>query len=1044
MDNTNLKKTEDLAILSGQYLQEREYWLKKLDGEPVKSTFPGTSAADGVAPQMETTQFNIEGELYQRLKTVSNQSDPRLYMVLVAGLTLLMQRYTGHNDILFGTPIDKQETQGKFINTVLTLRNQYRDEDSFKDLLLQARQTIIEAAENQNYPIERLPLDLGIPTDATETNADGTPAGHTRFPLFDVAILLDTLQDETYLKPVKPEITFNFSHGNQNNQQILQCNVTYNKLRYSVQSVNRIGEHFSRLLKEALFNINEPMGQLEMLSSQERDQLLLQFNDTHLHVPADLTLHRMVEKQAAKTPELTALVDTDGIRVMSYGELNRKAGQLALRLIRLGIKPGHNVALMAHISIETVIGILAVAKAGGAFLPIDPHFPAGRINYILKDSATRVLLTTASLATDIQFDGTLLDLTNEIFFTGLTTEQTPDDSESNNPDNPAYIIYTSGSTGMPKGVIVRHRNIVNQIYGLMQRDPFPVSMKHILLAPFTFDPSVQQVFLPLATGGKLHLVSKATKNDAQELLTYLRSNRIDVLNTVPSLMKVLVNMDVLLYGETSDSFHFTYIILAGELFPTELFRQITQRFTTDKIINIYGPTEAAINTTLYQCRGLDEYEDAGIPIGKPLANYQIYILDKLQRLLPVGVPGELCIAGAGLAMGYLNNPELTDEKFVDYPFPKPAAPNAATPPYQKMYRTGDLAQWLPDGNLRFLGRIDHQVKIRGFRIELGEIENRLIAHDSVKEAVVIAKEDPNKNKYLYAYIVPSGQGDCDVNQLKKYLGLRLPDYMVPSQFVKLHTIPVTAHGKADIKKLQAMDSVVESGTRYLPPRNQLEEKLAQIWKTDLQLDKVGIRDNYFSIGGDSIKSINLLSRINKELDIRLKIVDLYTNDTIETLAAFISGEGGQEQANELDKARTEVDAFAQRCLAQIPDMEEGVGSNGGKDVLTRLQKDNIEDIYPMSDIEKGMVFHSLIDTRHIPYHNQFVYQVQDTQFQPPVFEKAFDLLVQTHHMLRTGFNMSDFSEPVQIVYKNVQTDIRHYDISHMSPPAGSPFAEFPR
>src|SRR3972149_5742457 len=474
-----------------------------------------------------------------------------------------------------------------------------------------------------------------------------------------------------------------------------------------------------------------------MLSEKERHKLLYEFNDTGADFPRDKVLQELFEEQAEKTPHATAIVFKD--KKLTYRELNERSNQLARTLRGKSVRPDQIAGLMVDDNTtEMVIGIISVLKAGGAFLPIDPNFPKERIEYMLKDSNLAVLLTQGRLRDEIRFEGEVINLDNESSF----TEGYSNLDKINQSNDLAYVIYTSGSTGKPKGVQIEHSSIVNQIVGLKKRYHFNDSLRHILLAPVTFDPSVQQIILPLISGGRLFLVSKATTHNVKEVWNYIGSNRINVINTVPSLMNALLD-----YRDSSDDSHFKYIILAGEVFFKNLYAKMKEKLSAEKIINIYGPTEATINTTLYECKA----EEMGrtIPIGKPLMNYRVLILSEDEKLVPIGGIGEICISGVGLARGYLNNPELTAEKFVINPFIRG----------ERMYRTGDLGRWTEDGNIEFLGRIDDQVKVRGIRVELGEVEAALGQNPGVKESIVISQGEMGVSRGLVAYVVPNpGRG----------------------------------------------------------------------------------------------------------------------------------------------------------------------------------------------------------------------------------------------------------------------------------------------
>lgn len=891
MESNNKKKTQDRTIAAGQSLQEREYWLEKLSGELTRSTFPFDNIeSEKNDYQPGTFKFRFDNRFNTRLMQLRNQSDARLFMVLTAGVLLTLYKYTGNKDLLVGTSIEKQDMEGDFINTVLVLRNLLNSKASFKELLLNVRSTIMDAHQHSNFPLDTLTYELNLPTEDLSA-------------LFDVVILLENIHSREYLSHIKNNITFSFSRVEETVEGCLE----YNALLYKPETIERIVNHFTSLLEKVMFNLDRPLGEVEMLFPAEKKQLLEDFNGTASSYPSETPLHCLFEEQVEKTPGSRALV-FEG-KEMAYGELNLKANRLARFLREKGVGPDTVVGLMTDISIEMIVGMMAILKAGGAFLPIEPEYPQERIGYMYRDSNISIILadnaeTMATLTADagnggIGFTGLAVNLEDE----ALYSEEHGDGSNLEclcNAENLAYVIYTSGSTGKPKGVMVRHRNIVNQIDGFKKMFySGDVIFNHILMAPFTFDPSVQHVFSPLTYGAPLFLLPKGLKEDPQRLLAFMKENRIDIFDAVPSQIDMLLELTDDLGG-----LEFEFILLAGEVFSRNLFTRIYDRFTSRKILNVYGPTEAAINTTMYTC----EEEDLHgllptIPIGKPLMNYKVLILDKDLNPCPIGVPGELHIGGEGVSRGYINNPQLTMDKFIKNPFADD----------ETLYCSGDFARWLPGGDLEFLGRLDHQVKIRGQRIELEEVELQLMKHPFVKEAVVIAREDKNKIKYLSAYMV--ADGNLPIADVRVFLAEQLPHYMVPGHFVEVERMPLTPNGKVDRAELLKIERTMKVDAEYVPPGDEIEKKLAEIWQEELEMEQVGIKDDYFNVGGDSIKSIRLLNVINEALESDLKIVDLYENSTIEELAAVIrKKEISDDEKDDYNAAAAELDALKNSLL----------------------------------------------------------------------------------------------------------------------------------
>jgi aspartate racemase len=608
------------------------------------------------------------------------------------------------------------------------------------------------------------------------------------------------------------------------------------------------------------------MPQQAVLSEKDRFQLLYEFNNTKAEYPKDKALQELFEEQAEKTPNNLAVIFGD--RKLTYQELNERSNQLARRLRERGVRPDQVVGLMVDDNtIEMIIGMISILKAGGAFLPIDADFPSERVEYMLEDSNLSVLLTQAKLRDEIRFEGEVINLDHQSSFSGDSSGL----EKINQSSHLAYVIYTSGSTGKPKGVQIEHTGIVNQIFGLEKIYTFESSLHHILLAPITFDPSVQQIFLPLTSGGKLFLVSKATKHNVNALWNFIASNQIDIINTVPSLMNVLLD-----HINSNNGLNFKYIILAGEVFSKKLYLGLKENLSAEKIINIYGPTEATINTTLYECKA--EERNASIPIGKPLMNYNVMILDEHQNMVPIGADGEICISGVGLARGYLNNPELTAEKFVPNPYILG----------EKMYRTGDLGRWTVDGNIEFLGRIDHQVKVSGIRVELGEIETMLGQHSAIQESVVIDQKDHVGNTRLVAYVVPNQRQALPIDELRRFLKEKLPEYMVPSAFVIMDEFPLTPHGKVDRRALQTPELVKqEREDAFVAPRDELETQVTKIWEKVFGIEHIGVRDNFFDLGGTSLLVMILFAEIEKLTGKNFPLAKILDAPTIEQMVTLL-------------------------------------------------------------------------------------------------------------------------------------------------------------
>jgi len=780
-------------IAASQYTNERDYWLERLAGEPVKTTFPRDFPGKEKSEKcMEKTAFRLTDPVYSNLMKISNNSDARLHIILVAGWSMLLYRYTGSSDIMVGIPTYKQDVAGQLINTALVVRNTVTGEMTVKELLLRMGQTILAANRNQNYPIEALVYKLNLP---------GIDPGGD-FPLFDISILLEDIHDKRYLDHIRQNIIVSFRKSGSS----LEGVVEYNSNLYRETTIQRIVSHFRNLLAAALPDVNIPISRLEILSPEERKQLLEDFNDNTADFPWDKTIYQFIEDHAQKQPGAKA-VTCEG-ETVTYDQLNSRAGQLALVLREKGVENETIAAIMMERSIDIVVSILAVWKAGGAYLPIDPSYPQERIDYILENSGAKVLLKKSespwrghpiensndqnsndrnkiNVPVVLDFEYLNFDIVSNFEFRASNLSS----SEL------AYIIYTSGSTGQPKGVMIEHVGMMNHIYAKI--DLLDITGKSVVAqnASQTFDISVWQFFAALVQGGRTVIYPDSLVLDPSKFIPRLLEDGITILEVVPSYLSVLLDVLDNKKGKNAAALVLDYLLVTGEEVKPRLVNRWFDTFPHIKVVNAYGPTEASDDITHHVMTKPLEPGIQRVPIGKPVRNFNIYIVDEHMNLCPVGVKGEICVSGVGVGRGYINRPGLTAETF--------SSVSSVSSVAKKLYKTGDLGVWLPDGTIEFFGRKDDQVKISGFRIELGEIESHLLAHPEVKEAVVMDREDEKGGKRLYAYIVgkePAGKS-IDLQGVKNHLLHLLPDYMIPAYFLPLEKLPLTPNGKIDRKAL---------------------------------------------------------------------------------------------------------------------------------------------------------------------------------------------------------------------------------------------------
>jgi amino acid adenylation domain-containing protein len=735
------------------------------------------------------------------------------------------------------------------------------------ELLSQVKGVTLGGYSHQDLPFEQV-VEVLQPTRSLSHS-----------PLFQVVLSLNntpandglTLPGLTLSGMETPHVTthFDLSLALRDVGDALVGGIEYASDLFDEATVTRWAGHFECLLTAMVADEDQRVRALPLLSAAERHQVLAAFNDTATAYPQDGLIHGLFEAQAARTPEATALVHE--AQTLSYAELNRRANQVAHRLIGLGVKPDDRVAICTERSVEMVVGLLGILKAGGGYVPLDPTYPQDRLTYMLEDSAPVALLTQSGLADAVSRwlpeDSRLPVVVLDGVAAELASQPTHDpDAQALGlgPDHLAYVIYTSGSTGKPKGVMNQHGGLCN--LAIAQRDLFGVNPDSRVLqfASFSFDASISEVVMTLCGGAALYLTSRNDIMPGEALLATLDRHGVTHVTLPPSALQLC---------EPSEAPAGLTLIVAGEALPPVL----AQRWMgQQRLFNAYGPSETTVCASAYLCAG----DFAGsVPIGRPIANAQIYILDERLQPVPVGVAGELYIGGAGVARGYLNRPELTAERFIKDPF--------STQPDARMYKTGDLGRWLPDGKIEYLGRNDFQVKIRGFRIELGEIEAKLSACAGVREAVVLAREDVEGDKRLVAYVVPQSGVTLSASELRDALSRELAEYMVPSAFVTLEALPLTPNGKLDRKALPAPDQSSVASRAYEAPVGEVEQTIAEIWQELLGLERVGRHDHFFELGGHSLLAVRLTARVQEAFDVDVSLKSVFEEPTLSSYSDLV-------------------------------------------------------------------------------------------------------------------------------------------------------------
>jgi amino acid adenylation domain-containing protein len=995
---------DKLAVIANQKTEEREYWMHQLSGMLEKSNFPFDFTKENIIEtRMETVKFRFQGELFSKLKKLSNHSDVKLNMILVAGLETLLRKYTGSNDIKIGAPIYQQEMDCDFINTILVLRNRLEDSMTFKQLLLQVRKTINEATKNQNYPIEFLAGPLNIPVLGNE------------FPFFDIIILLHNIHYKKYIQGVQYHMLFAFDRTD----QYIEADLEYNASLYRDQTIEQIINHFTRLMEKILLDVNVELSCVDILSEQEKHQILVEFNANAMDFPKDKTFSQLFEEQVARAGDTIAVIGmghgASGMASITYNKLKKKSNQLAWILREKGVQPDNVVGLMVDRSIEMIIGVLGILKSGGAYLSLDPTYPKERINFILKDSNAGILLKSEIRST--KSDATLRSSPLR------STRTNPNDQNSNDENwgvtsivlnfehlnfefvsnfefrasnlsssNLAYVIYTSGSTGRPKGVMVQHNHFVNMALGWRKEYRLQEMEVHLLqMASFSFDVFAGDLARTFLNQGKM-VINPQLAQDPESLYQLIISHRVTLFESTPSYIIPFMNY---VDKNNLNIRSLQLLILGSDTCPSRDFKALAARFGKQmRIVNSYGVTEATIDSSYYEPPDVEELPSAGsVPIGKPLPNVKFYILDSAGNPLPKGVPGELFIGGESVSRGYLNNPELTSDKFGEIQDNIPVGTGGLAPLLERaplsgrLYHSGDLARWLPDGNVEFLGRMDDQVKVRGYRIELGEIENKLLEHENIKEAVVVQKTEATGDRYLCGYIVSDQSLEAPV--LRDFLADKLPDYMIPWFFIQLERFPLTPNGKIDRKALPEPEA--GGVAEYILPRDEMEKELVKMWAEVLSVEseKIGIDTDFFDLGGNSLKAIILVSRIKKTFSANVSLEDIFNIQTIRGLAQSIKG---------ADKTQ----------YISIPGARE-------------------KEYYVLSPAQKRLYTLQQFDRKSTAYNMPLTVLLEGKTGKERL-EETFKALIDRHESLRTSFEMVD-EEPMQKIHKNVEFEIVFYDLT---------------
>ncbi|HEX7330764.1 MAG TPA: amino acid adenylation domain-containing protein, partial [Pyrinomonadaceae bacterium] len=974
--------------LTGEVLDDQlSYWQRQLSGSNATIDLPFDYERPTTSTHRAATQsFKLSPGILNRLEELSREQNVTLFTTLLAAFYLLLYRYSGQEDINLGSPVvgrslvQTEELIGFFVNS-LVLRGDLSGNPSFTEFLQKVRETVLDAQSNQDVPFEKI-------VEALQPERSLVTA-----PLFQAVFRMENLPDQVKFDlsgltitpvPVPNNTTeYDLIFSTTTDRDYLIANAIYSADLFKAGTINQLLTDFEELLEAILAEPEKSIADLsgrfersDSLPQAERQKVLVEWNNTRSPIATDVCFHEIFEAQVKQTPDqIAAIFETEEV---TYRELNARANQLARYLQMLGVGPDVRVAICVERSVRMLVGLLGILKAGGAYLPLDPSYPLDRLSFMLDDGQAPILLTESKLLDTLPVGAAqVICLDDE--WEVIAAESDENVVSGVDPRNLAYVIYTSGSTGKPKGVMIEHSGLINLAEAQVKTFGEPPGGRVLQLASLSFDASIFEIVMALRAGATICLGTRETLLPGQPLLELLRDRKITNLTIPPSILASLPS-DELPELKT--------IIVAGEACTAE---NVARWSRGRKFFNAYGPTE----TTVWASTALCEDGTQKPTIGRPILNAKIFLLN--QQLVPVaiGSPGELYIGGAGVARGYLNRPELTAERFV----PDPFSGDEGT----RLYRTGDLARYLEDGRIEFLGRIDHQVKLRGLRIELGEIESILTEHPQLTMCAVVLQDRDTADARLVAYIVPREDAPSN-SELRDYLKDKLPEYMIPSVFVTLAELPLTPNGKVDHRSLPSVTAAeFEPETVFVAPRTRTEEILAGSWLPFLNVERVGIDDNFFALGGDSIRSVQVLSKA-KERGVEVTLQQLFKYQTIRKLAEHLSTSPNVSEV----APRTEP-------FAMVSEADR------------RKMPDAVEDAYPLTSMQAGMVFQSDLQKDAALYHavNSLHLKIP---FNQRALQTALQQLAELNTVMRTSFDLVSFSEPLQLVHRDVQIPIEVEDL----------------
>ncbi len=984
-----------LAIQYGDFAHWQQQWLQGEVLAPLiaywKRQLSGVSAltlpTDHPRPAVQTFRgarhmLTLSPALTQDLKTLSQQHRATLFMTLLAAFQALLHRYSDQDDMAIGTLLANRNRAslepltGFFVNT-LVLRTDLSGDPNFRELLARVREVTLNAYEHQDLPYEKLLEELRPPRDLS------------RHPLFQIMFVLHNTPRQTpalsglAVDPVdidpgtaRFDITLEFWES----QAGLRGRFEYSTDLFEAATIRRMGGHLQTLLEGIVAAPEQPLSSLPLLTAAERHLLMVTWNATAAPYPNDQCIHEVFERQAAQTPDAVALICHE--MALSYRDLNRRANRVAHYLLAIGVGTETLVGLYMQRSVEMVVGVLGILKAGAAYLPLDPTYPPERLAFMLDDAQPAIVLTQAQLAPGLPEHGARqVDLDTHWATIAQYDDRNP--AKRATAENLAYVLYTSGSTGRPKGVLGLHRATLNAWGWMGQTFPFAADEAGCQKTSISFGDSIQELFGPLLRGVRLVLVPDDVLRDFPRFVQTLAHHRVTRIVLVPSLLRVLLDTFHYLHDRLP---HLKLWFAGGEALSIDLCQRFREQLPDCRLVNLYGASEASDDTSWYETHAATHHLTS-VPIGRPIANTQVYVLDAHMQPVPIGIPGELFVAGDGLARGYLNRPQLTAERFIPHAFNRDAA--------VRLYQTGDLVRYQPDGNIEYLGRSDHQIKLRGVRIELGEIEVALARHPDVKEAVVIVSEDGLGEPRLVAYAVPMQAPGPAVRELRRFLEQQLPAAMLPAHMVMLTALPLTPSGKVNRQALpEPSPARPDLEAPYHEPRTPLEQQVAAVWRHLLGLERVGLYDNFFELGGHSLLAMQLLFRISEATHVNLALLDFFASPTVIEMVALIEAADARPGENR---------SFG---IAPRP--------RGTALPVTIAQ----EQFWLFDQAFPGLSLSNVT----------YVMQLQG-HLNPAILEQSFNAIIERHEVLRTTFTFD--TQMTQVIASHLPLTLAVTDLQDM-------------